>query len=149
LKLKHVVLTTILGAIAYTIDSIGMTILLSGFGLPITWTLFLQTMFVFGLTAAVGALSGSPNGAGVTELSSRGMYAAIIAPGNPIFTPYAMNAAVLVGGFFYKWFRVLVGMIVAFCFRRRLFPTTLEAEIATLEAERAQKRTVRVEGISQ
>lgn len=139
LQLKHVIPTTILGAIAYGIDSIGMTILLTGFGLQLTWALFLQTMFIFGLTAAIGALSGSPNGAGVTELGSGSMYAALIAPQNPVFTTSAITAAVLLGGFFYKWFRVLVGMIVAVVFRRRLFPDTLETEIAQMEAERAQK----------
>jgi glycosyltransferase 2 family protein len=137
--LKHVVLTTFLGALAYLIDAVGMTILLSGFGLAITWTLFLQTMFIFGLTAALGALSGSPNGAGVTELSSGGMYAAIITPQNPVFDTAAITAAVLLGGFFYKWFRVLVGMIVAFVFRSHLFPKTLETEIAAMEAERAHQ----------
>jgi uncharacterized membrane protein YbhN (UPF0104 family) len=111
-----------------------MTIVLAGFGLALTWELFLQTMFIFGFTAAVGALSGSPNGAGTTELSSGGLYASMIAPVNPAFTPAAIAAAVLVGGFMYKWLRVLVGMVVALLFRKRLLTASVETELAEMEA---------------
>ncbi|MFN8375221.1 MAG: lysylphosphatidylglycerol synthase transmembrane domain-containing protein [Anaerolineae bacterium] len=135
-QLKHVLITTLFGALAYTIDSFGMTIVLSGFGLPFTWTLFLQTMFIFGFTAAFGALSGSPNGAGTTEVSSGTLYASMIAPLNPVFDTSAIAAAVLVGGFLYKWLRVLVGMAVAVIFRKRLFTPSVETAIAEMEAEK-------------
>jgi uncharacterized protein (TIRG00374 family) len=135
-QLKHVIVTTVLGGLAYAIDSIGMTLVLSGFGLAFTWTLFLQTMFIFGFTAAVGALSGSPNGAGSTELTSGGLYASIIAPLNPAFDAAAIAASVLVGGFLYKWLRVLVGMVVALVFRKHLFTASVETAIAEMEAEK-------------
>jgi glycosyltransferase 2 family protein len=147
-QLKHVVVATLLGGLAYGIDAIGMTLVLSGFGLAFTWALFLQTMFIFGLTAAVGALSGSPNGAGTTELSSGGLYASIITPMNPIFDTTAIAAAVLVGGFLYKWLRVLVGMAVALIFRKRLFTSSVESAIAEMEAEKAKTTSYTVESKS-
>lgn len=135
--LRHVLITTMLGGLAYFIDSFGMTLLLSGFGLEFSPTLFVQTMFVFGFTAALGAMSGSPNGAGVTEGASYGMYLAIIAPFHPGFDA-AITAAVLLGAFIYKWLRVLVGAVVALIFRKRLFSPALEQELQALEQEKLQ-----------
>jgi hypothetical protein len=43
-------------------------------------------------------------------------------------------------GFFHKWFRVVVGMIVAFVYRKRLFTEELEAEIAEMDTERQALR---------
>ncbi|NWF67823.1 MAG: flippase-like domain-containing protein [Chloroflexi bacterium] len=131
---RHVAVTTALGALAYALDSLGMMLVLTGFGLEMSWPLLWQTMFIFGFTAAVGALSGSPNGAGVTELSSGGLYLALIAPNQPTFDAAAVAAAVLIGGFMYKWLRVLVGMVVALVFRRRLFNPAVETTIAEMEA---------------
>src|SRR5690606_4152546 len=67
-KLKHVIPTTLMGVVAYFADAVGFTLILSGFGLEITWTLFLQATFIAGFSAVIGALSGVPNGAGVTEI---------------------------------------------------------------------------------
>jgi uncharacterized protein (TIRG00374 family) len=141
LKLRHVVLTSVMGAVAHLTDALGFCIILSGFGLPITWTLFLQGVFITGLTAAVGALSGVPNGAGITEVSSSGMILAIITPLNPLVTPTIALTAALIDGFFHKWLRVLVGTLVAIVFRRRLFPAAVDEALAEVEQEHANKQS--------
>src|SRR5690606_3920342 len=120
-KLKHVIPTAAMGTAAYLADAVGFTLILSGFGLEITWVLFLQATFIAGFSAAIGALSGVPNGAGVTEISGSAMIMAIIAPHNPAMTETAAIAAAVIEGFFHKWFRVFVGMVVALVFRDRLF----------------------------
>lgn len=136
-KLKHVIPTTIMGVIAYLADAIGFTLILSGFGLEITWLLFLQATFIAGFAAALGALSGVPNGAGVTEVSQSAMLTAIVAPGNPAMTASAAMTAAVIEGFFHKWFRVLVGMVVALIFRNRLFSADVEQTIADMDSSRS------------
>lgn len=130
---RHVLPTGILGGIAHLLDALSFCVILSGFGVEITWTLYLQGVFITGLTAAIGALSGIPNGAGITEVTSSGMITAIIAPTNPVLSPAAALAAAMIEGFSHKWLRVLVGTVVAVIFRRRLFPPSLESALAEAE----------------
>ncbi len=139
LSLRHVIPTTAMGSAAHLVDSLGFAIVLTGFGLELTWTLYLQVTVIVGLSAAVGALSGLPNGAGVTEVSTSATLLAIVAPQNPEITQSVAVTAALIEGFFHKWFRVLTGMLVAIMFRRRLFPASLELAIEEVELERAQK----------
>jgi glycosyltransferase 2 family protein len=140
LKLKHIIPTSFLGSLAHLIDALAFCIIISAFGVPITWTLFLQGVFITGLTAAVGALSGVPNGAGITEISSSEMIMVIIAPLHPVITPMVALAAALIDGFFHKWLRVIVGTMVAIIFRRRLFPISIESVLAEAEPEHHAKR---------
>jgi len=142
LSLRHVIPTSFMGSFAHLADALGFTIVLSGFGLEITWTLFLQATFIVGLAAAIGALSGLPNGAGVTEVSTSGMLLAIVAPDYPVMTPSVALTAALIEGFFHKWCRVFAGLLVAVIFRRRLFPAALETAIEEMEAERSSKPVV-------
>ena len=142
LSLRHVIPTTLMGSAAHLVDSLGFTIVLAGFGLEITWTLFLQATVIVGLAAAVGALSGLPNGAGVTEVSTSATLLAIVAPQNPEITQSVAVAAALIEGFFHKWFRVFVGMLAAVIFRQRLFPPALEAAVEEMESEQKQQRAV-------
>ena len=140
-KLKHLLPATIFGVVAGIGDTIGFLIILSGFGVEVTWLLSLQAVVIFGLASAIGALSGVPNGAGITEISVSAMLTIIVAPTNPVMTPGVAAAAAVLQGFFYKWFRVLVGLAVATIFRRRLFSSDLEAAIAEMEQEHLQQRT--------
>lgn len=136
LKLRHVIPTSFLGGLAHLTDALGFCIILSAFGIPITWTVFLQGVFITGLTAAIGALSGLPNGAGVTEVSSSQMILAIIAPQYPGITPTIALTVGLIDGFFHKWLRVVVGAVVGVIFRRRLFPTSMDSALNDAEQER-------------
>jgi uncharacterized protein (TIRG00374 family) len=140
-RLRHVVPMIGLGMGVYASSSLGFMIVLSGFGLEISWSLLLQATFITGVAAAIGALSFVPNGAGVTELTNVGMLLAIVAPLNPVLTAPAAAAAALIQGFFHKWFRVLVGLVVASVYRRRLFSPAVTEAITEFETESFQKRT--------
>ncbi|MBC8100390.1 MAG: flippase-like domain-containing protein, partial [Armatimonadetes bacterium] len=98
------------GVGVYLFSSVGFVLILWGFGLALTPTLILQAVFINGVTAAIGALSFIPNGAGITEISTAAMLTAIIAPANPLLTVGVAAAAALLQGFFHKWFRVLLGL---------------------------------------
>lgn len=137
LKFKHVILTSFLGSMAHLIDALAFCIIISAFGLPITGTLFLQGVFITGLTAAIGALSGVPNGAGVTEVSSSEMIMVIIAPTHLEITSTIALTTALIDGFFHKWLRVVVGTLVAIIFRHRLFPVSVDAALAEAEKEKS------------
>ncbi len=139
-KLKHIIIPTLFGMVAAVGDVIGFMIILTGFGIEMNATLFLQTTVIVCLASAIGALSGVPNGAGVTEISVGAMLMAIVAPTNPVMTLPVATTAALVEGFFHKWFRVFVGLGVGVIFRKRLISPEVETTIAEMEAERAQKR---------
>lgn len=134
-KLRHVIPMTVVGTGVYLASALGFLTILAGFGLEVTPQLFVQVAFIVGVSSAVGALSFVPNGAGVTEISNLGMLLVVIAPTNPIVTPAVAAAAALLQGFFHKWFRVLVGLAVAFIFRRRLFSEDVERTLAEMEAD--------------
>jgi uncharacterized protein (TIRG00374 family) len=140
-RLRHVVIPTLFGMVAAVGDVIGFMIILTGFGIEMSWVLFLQTTVIVCLASAIGALSGVPNGAGVTEISVGAMLMAFVAPSNPLMTLSVATTAALVEGFFHKWFRVFVGLGVGVAFRRRLLTPEVETTIAEMEAERAQKRS--------
>lgn len=137
---RHLLPTTTFGIIAALTDAVGFVIILYGFGLESTWTLFLQAVVIICLSSAIGALSGVPNGAGITEVSVGAMLLVIVAPQNPALTESAAAAAALIEGFFHKWFRVFVGLAVAVIFRGRLFSGDMDAAIAAMEHEREQAR---------
>lgn len=147
-KLKHVLPTTGFGILAALGDAVGFVIVLAGFGIEVTWLLFLQALVIICLASAIGALSGVPNGAGITEISVSAMLLLIVASTNPILTPAVAAGAALVEGFFHKWFRVFVGLAVTAGFRKRLFTAEVDAEIAQMERERrAAKMNAEVSGI--
>jgi len=146
LKLRHIIPMGIIGATAYAVDGFVFTIILSGFGLPVTWLLFLQTSFIVGFTSALGAVSGSPNGAGVTEVSTGGMLIAMISPQYPEITLSVAAAAVLIEAFFYKWLRVFVGLVVGLIFRRRLFSPAVEETLAEMESQRGKGPAYQTKG---
>jgi uncharacterized membrane protein YbhN (UPF0104 family) len=147
-NLKHVLPTTGFGILAALGDAVGFVIILAGFGIDLTWLLFLQALVIICLASAIGALSGVPNGAGITEISVSAMLLLVVAPTNPVLTPAVAATAALVEGFFHKWFRVFVGLAVAVIFRQRLFTEEVDNAIAEMERERhAAKMNAEVSSI--
>ncbi len=138
--LKHVIPTTIMGMGVYMSSTVGFLLIMLGFGLPFSVDLFMQVAFIVGVSSAVGALSFVPNGAGVTEITNFAMLQALVGASHPELTPGIAGTAALMQGFFHKWFRVVVGMGVAFVYRKRLFTSELETEIEAMEAEKAPPR---------
>lgn len=137
-KLRHVIPTTIMGIGVYLSSTTGFMLVMFGFGLEFSWELLVEITFIVGVASAIGALSFVPNGAGVTEVTNLGMLLALVAPQHPEMTPAVAGAAALIQGFFHKWFRVLVGMGVAFVYRDTLFTSDLETEIVEMEDSRVR-----------
>lgn len=135
-KLRHLIPTTTMGIGVYLSSTVGFILILWGFGVEVTGTLFVQAAFIVGVASAIGALSFVPNGAGVTEISTVAMLTAIVAPSNPALTPPIIAASALIQGFFHKWFRVIVGAGVAFAYRKRLFTAELEQEIQAMDGQK-------------
>lgn len=134
-NLRHVAVTMVFGVGTYAFTALVFILILWAFGLPLTMTLILQVTFISGIGSAIGALSFVPNGAGVTEISLAVMLMAIVAPSQPLMTVEIAGAAALLEGFFHKWYRVIVGLLVAFVFRDRLFTATTEAELEQAEQQ--------------
>lgn len=140
-KLKHVIPMSLVGVGVYAASAIGFVIILMGLGFEFTWQLFLQTTFILGVTSAVAALSFVPNGAGVAEASNTVMLTGIIGAVNPLMTLGVATAAAIMQGFFHKWFRVLVGLVVAIIFRNRLFDDSFEQELLAYEEQKKHVKT--------
>lgn len=139
-KLQHVVPMTLIGGGIYALSSLGFYIVLVGYGLDASWTLFFQSMFITGIVSAIGALSFIPNGAGITEVSTVGMLLALVAPTTTILTPAVAGAASLVQGFFHKWFRVVVGLMVMIIFRNDLFTRDFQQALMVFEADELARK---------
>ncbi|MGJ3240784.1 MAG: lysylphosphatidylglycerol synthase transmembrane domain-containing protein [Anaerolineae bacterium] len=133
--LKHVIPMSLVGLGVYLASASGFIMILYGFGLDVTWQLILQSLFILGVASAIGALSFVPNGAGVTEISTTGMLLALVSPIQPVVTIAVAGAVALLEGFFHKWFRVLVGLLVAFLYRKRLFSNELNSELEAMADE--------------
>jgi uncharacterized protein (TIRG00374 family) len=128
-RLRHVIPMMCVGVGVYLFSVIGFLIILIGFGIELDGRTIIQATFITGAVSAVGALSFVPNGAGVTEISNTGMLLALMAPYHDGLTPAVAAAAALLQGFFHKWFRVLVGIVVAFVYRDSLFSVEVEQAV--------------------
>lgn len=131
--LRHVLPMTFVGVWVYIPSLLCLYLILLGFGLEPGWGLLLRSGFIMGVSSAIGALSFVPNGAGVTEISNVGMLLAFVAPQHPELSPVVAAAAALLQSFFHKWFRVLVGLAVAFIFRNRLLAGNLSGALDELD----------------
>jgi uncharacterized membrane protein YbhN (UPF0104 family) len=129
-SLRHVIPTVIMGVGVYLSSGFGLVAVLLSFGIDVGVTEVLQALFIVGITAAIGALSFVPNGAGVTEVTGAALLMSIMAPNHPEITLGMAAAVALLDSFFHKWFRVVVGLITGLIFRKRLFTPGLGQEIA-------------------
>lgn len=130
-SLRHVIPTVIMGVGVYLSSGFGLVAVLLSFGIDVGLTEVLQALLIVGITAAIGALSFVPNGAGVTEVTGAALLMSIMAPNHPEITLGMAAAVALLDGFFHKWFRVVVGLITGVIFRKRLFTPGLGQEIAS------------------
>jgi uncharacterized protein (TIRG00374 family) len=147
-RLKYIIPATLRGLGVYIFSSIGFVLILWGLGLPLTPTLILQAVFINGMTTAIGALSFMPNGAGVTEVSTAAMLEAIVMPGSAGFTLGTAAAAAVLQGFFHKWFRVLLGIVVAVIFRNRWFNENLNAALEFAEQPESELQSSSISALS-
>lgn len=115
------------GLLATLGDALVLLVILSGFELQFSKDLLFQSLLIVSLTPLIGALSGLPNGAGITELSVTAMLLTLVAPQHPSITVSGAAAIALIESFFHKWLRVLVGLLVALACRQQLFGENVAA----------------------
>jgi uncharacterized protein (TIRG00374 family) len=127
--LPNLVIASGLGFVANFLDGVGVYLILVGLGLPASATTFYQALLVISLSVVAGSLSGMPGAIGAADLTITGTLQKLVG----LSVPQA-GFATLLTRFVQLWFGVLVGGVVAFAFRRRLFPDSLEAVIREHEA---------------
>ncbi|MBN1286199.1 MAG: flippase-like domain-containing protein [Anaerolineae bacterium] len=128
-RLKPLVIAAALGAVANFTDGIGVYLILLGVGCPPSQELFFQALLIISLSVVAGSLSGLPGGLGAADLSIGFLMQRLVG-----LDAAAAAFVTLVARFVQLWFGVIVGMGVAFVFRRRLFPPSLAQVIAAAEA---------------
>ena len=143
LRPRHLLRVMVPGVLATAGDAAVLLVILRGFDVPFSTELLLQSLLIVSLSPLIGALSGLPNGAGITELSVSAMLLTIVAPQHPAVTVSSAGAIALIESFFHKWLRVLIGLLVALLYRQRLFGAgTLTNRAASRAAPTAAQEKV-------
>lgn len=127
-KIRHIIPTTFFGMGAYFTDCVGFYLMLIGLGQAPSWQLFSHAVFILGFSVVISAISAMPGGAGGRELTVGALLKSMLS-----MSTAATTAAVLMIGIFQVWFGALIGILLGLLFRNRLFPPSLEAEIAAYE----------------
>lgn len=128
-----------LGLIANTLDGVGVYLILVGVGLPPTIETFFQALLVISLSVIAGAASGMPGGVGAAEFAIFGTLRAVLN-----LDVAQAGFVTLLARFVQLWWGVIIGSIVVFLARKRLFTPSLERII---EAER-QTNAMTIEAAS-
>lgn len=109
------------GLCSTSLDGIGMYLILIALGKPATAETFWYGMLAISLSVITGSLSGSPSGAGVSDLTIGSVLVAFMG-----MQPAEAGFATLLARFVQSWWGVFIGLLVGFLDRKRLFPATLE-----------------------
>jgi glycosyltransferase 2 family protein len=128
------------GLVSTTMDGIGMFVILVALGKPATPETFWYGMMATCLAVVIGSLSGSPGGAGASELTMGGVLVSQMG-----MSPGEAGFATILARFVQSWWGVLFGLGVAFLDRKRLFPPSLDKIIA--EEEQAGRGTKSVPAV--
>jgi uncharacterized protein (TIRG00374 family) len=124
-----------LGTVANFTDGVGVYLILRGVGMPASQELFFQAMLIISMSVVAGSLSALPGGLGAADLSIGILMQEMVGLGAA-----TAGFVTLLARFIQLWFGVIVGLVVALVFRKRLFPSSLEETIQAEEARRAQMR---------
>ncbi len=125
LRLPALIVAVGLGVVSWAGECAGFFLILVGMGLEPTWLLFWQAMFMLAMASVIGAVSGLPGGLGAAEFSLAGMIQLLVLGHED--ASFAGTATLLIR-LFTLWFAVVLGLITAFAFRKRLFPERVAEE---------------------
>ncbi len=118
---RVLLISTALGIVANFTDGVGVYLILLGVGAAPSSTLFFQALLIISLSVVVGSMSGLPGGMGAAELSIGILMQELVG-----LDLASAGFVTLLARFIQLWFGVIVALGVAFWFRRRLFPPSLE-----------------------
>ncbi len=117
---KPLAVAIALGVVSWAGECIGFYFILDGMGIEPSWLLLWQSTFILAAATIIGAISGLPGGLGAAELSIAGMLQLIVLEGasNPGFA----GTATIFVRISTLWFAVVLGLVTALIFRKRIFP---------------------------
>jgi uncharacterized protein (TIRG00374 family) len=124
--LPNMIIAAGLGLLANVLDGIGVYLILVGLGQPPSMELFFQALLAISLSVIAGSVSGAPGGIGASDLTIGGVLISLVG-----LDRGQAGFATLLARFVQLWWGVLVGSVVAFFYRHRLFPPSLETVIET------------------
>ncbi|MBX3085634.1 MAG: flippase-like domain-containing protein [Anaerolineae bacterium] len=119
--LPNMLLAAGLGLLANVLDGVGVYLILIGLGQPPGNELFFKALLAISLSVIAGSVSGSPGGIGASDLTIGGVLISVVG-----LDRGQAGFATLLARFVQLWWGVLVGSVVAFLYRKRLFPPSLE-----------------------
>lgn len=122
--LPNMLLAAGLGLLANVLDGVGVYLILIGLGQPPGAELFFKALLAISLSVIAGSVSGSPGGIGASDLTIGGVLISVVG-----LDRGQAGFATLLARFVQLWWGVLVGSVVAFLYRKRLFPPSLEKVI--------------------
>ncbi|MCC7450848.1 MAG: flippase-like domain-containing protein [Anaerolineae bacterium] len=124
-RLPNLIVAVGLGTLANLLDGVALFLILTALGQPATGTTYFQALVAHSLMVVAGSVSGSPGGIGASELTMTGALQKLAGMGVA-----EAGFATIVARFAHLWWGVLVGAVVAFLARKRLFPSSLDQMIA-------------------
>ena len=119
--LPNMLLAAGLGLVANVLDGVGVYLILVGLGQPAGVDLFFKALLAISLSVIAGSVSGSPGGIGASDLTIGGVLLSVVG-----LDRGQAGFATLLARFVQLWWGVLVGSVVAFAYRQRLFPPSLD-----------------------
>jgi uncharacterized protein (TIRG00374 family) len=132
--LPNICIAAGLGLVANLLDGVGVSLILVGLGQPPTVETFFQALLAISLSVIAGSVTGAPGGIGAADLTIGGVLISVVG-----LSPAQAGFATLLARFVQLWFGVMVGSVVAFVNRARLFPPSIEHVIA--DETQAQERS--------
>ncbi|MHB8628623.1 MAG: lysylphosphatidylglycerol synthase transmembrane domain-containing protein [Aggregatilineales bacterium] len=124
-QLPNLIFGVSTGLIGNLLDGLGVFLILIALGRPATAETFFDGLLAISFSVVTGSISGSPGGIGASDLTITGVLQKVAG-----LSVAEAGFATLLARFVQLWWGVLAGLTVAFMFRARLFPPSLETVIA-------------------
>lgn len=129
-QLRNILIAVGMGTLANSLDGVGMFLILVGLGRPATQATFFQALLAISLSVVAGSVTGAPGGVGAADLTIAGTLQALVG-----LSAAEAGFATILARFIQFWWGVLVGSIVVFLYRKRLFSSALERSIADYQRQ--------------
>ncbi len=108
LRPGNLLFATAIGVISWSGECLAFALILTGLGLPFTWSLLATATFILAIATIAGAISMLPGGLGAAEASIAGLLLLLVH--EPRMTTEFAAAATLLVRFATLWFGVLLGI---------------------------------------
>lgn len=114
----NILIATGIGIVSWSGECLAFALILTGLGLPFSWSLLATATFILATATIASAISMLPGGLGAAEASIAGLLLLLVH--DPRMTPELAAAATLLVRFATLWFGVLLGIGGLFTVERHL-----------------------------